>query len=183
MTEKIVLDTAISEPSMTAGEAEMLLFSLDRSRAQFAWKVGGLDAGALRRAHAPSTLTLGRLIKHIAFVEDFYVWQDVTGEFCEPWISADLRADPDWVWTSADDDSPEELYGLWRAATERSRAAWTAAIADRGLDAPSRRSYDGWTPNLRRVLLDLSDEYARHVGHADLLREAIDGLVGEDPPQ
>jgi len=67
---------------------------------------------------------------------------------------------------------------------ERSRAAVTAALADGGLDQPAKfTTRSGESPNLRRVLVDLHDEYARHVGHADLLREAVDGLVGEDPPQ
>ena len=53
-----------------------------------------------------------------------------------------------------------------------------------GLDQPSLFSApDGWAPNLRRVLVDLIDEYCRHTGHADLFREQVDGLVGEDPPQ
>ena len=57
-------------------------------------------------------------------------------------------------------------------------------IADGGLDRPVRFTLNAnWTPNARRILVDLHDEYARHVGHADLFREAIDGLVGEDPPQ
>ena len=55
---------------MTADEVEMLLFALDRSRAQFAWKVGGLDAAALHQPHPPSTMTIGGLIKHLACVED-----------------------------------------------------------------------------------------------------------------
>ena len=67
---------------------------------------------------------------------------------------------------------------------ERSRAAVTAALADGGLDQPAKfTTRSGESPNLRRVLVDLHDEYARHLGHADLLREAVDGLVGEDPPQ
>ncbi|MEJ7742994.1 MAG: DUF664 domain-containing protein [Nocardioidaceae bacterium] len=59
-----------------------------------------------------------------------------------------------------------------------------AALADGGLDQPSKfTTDDGESPNLRRLLVDLHDEYARHTGHADLLREAVDGLVGEDLPQ
>ena len=50
------------------------------------------------------------------------------------------------------------------------------------LGQPSKLVLDDGSPNLRRALVDLTDEYARHVGHADLLREAVDGLVGEDPP-
>jgi len=71
-----------------------------------------------------------------------------------------------------------------RGAVERSRAAVAALLADGGLDQPARFTTEsGGSPNIRRLLVDLHDEYARHVGHADLLREAVDGLVGEDPPQ
>jgi hypothetical protein len=181
----IVLDTTIHEPTMTAGEVEMLLFALERSRAQFAWKTGGLHTAALRQPHPPSGMTLGSLLKHLAFVEDYYVAEHVSGQWGDgPWRRADFEADPDWVWHSAADDSAEKLYTLWRDAVERARAAWTQALADGGLDQPSKfDDGSGWSPNLRRILVDLHDEYARHVGHADLFREAIDGLVGEDPPQ
>ncbi len=85
---------------------------------------------------------------------------------------------------SAANDTPEELYELWRGAVERSRNAWAQVLAAGGLDQPSKRTIaSGESPNLRRALVDLHDEYARHVGHADLLREAVDGLVGEEPPQ
>ncbi|MFD7659516.1 DUF664 domain-containing protein [Actinosynnema sp. NPDC059797] len=76
------------------------------------------------------------------------------------------------------------MYALWRAAVARSRAAWARVLAEGGLDRPSAFvTRSGESPALRRGLVDLHDEYARHVGHADLLREAVDGLVGEDPPQ
>jgi hypothetical protein len=178
-------DTTIHEPSMTAGETEMLLFALDRSRAQFAWKCGGLDAAGLNRRQPPSTLTLGGLLKHLALVEESYT-VDFTGEPPGPPLDApELATDPDWEWHSAAGDKPEYLYGLWRGAVERSRTALAKALADGGLDRPAkhRTSPTGESPNLRRIVVDLHDEYARHVGHADLLREAVDGLVGEDPPQ
>jgi hypothetical protein len=185
MTDVNVLDTAIHEPSMTAGEAETLLFALERSRAQFAWKCGGLDAAALTKPLPPSAMTLGGLLKHLALVEDFYTTRDVTGQpMGPPWRAEDFEADPDWEWHSAAKDSPETLYELWRGAVGRSRAAWAAVLAQGGVDQPAKFIPESGEPrNLRRVLVDLHDEYARHVGHADLLREAIDGLVGEDPPQ
>ena len=67
----------------------------------------------------------------------------------------------------------------------RSRAAIAEVLADGGLDQPVEAAppTPASRPNVRRILVDLHDEYARHVGHADLLREAVDGLVGEDPPQ
>ena len=185
MTDDTVLNTTVHEPSMTAGEAEMLLFALDRSRAQFAWKCGGLDAVGLNRPHPPSTLTLAGLLKHMALVEERYTI-DFTGEAPGPPLDvAEAASDPQWVWRTAAHDTPEELYGLWRRAAEHSRAAMVKALADGGLDQPAKytAAADGTSPNLRRIVVDLHDEYARHVGHADLLREAVDGLVGEDPPQ
>lgn len=186
MTNDTALDTSITEPSMTAGEVEMLLFALDRSRAQFAWKVGGLDAEALNRPHPPSAMTIAGIIKHLAFVDDWTAVR-LTGDVQSmpaPWRSVDWDADPEYPWHSAADDSPEELYRLWREAAARCRAAVADVLADGGLDRPVKFSFEKvWLPNARRVLVDLHDEYARHVGHADLFREAVDGLVGEDPPQ
>lgn len=170
---------------MTAGEVEMLLFALERSRAQFAWKCGGLDAAGLNKPYPPSAMTLGGLLKHLAWVEDSKVAIHLTGQpIGPPWSAADFTADPDWEWHTAAGDSPADLYALWQGAVERARVAWAAALADGGLDRPSKyTTRSGESPNLRRFLIDLHDEYARHVGHADLLREAVDGLVGEDPPQ
>ncbi len=185
MTDDTVLDITIHQPSMTAGEIDMLLFALDRSRAQFAWKCGGLDAAGLAKPHPPSAMTLGGLLKHLALVEDRYTAVDLTGQpIGPPWDAVDFDADPDWEWHTAVGDSAEELYGLWRGAVERFGAAMARALADGGLDQPSKfKTRSGESPNLRRVLVDLHDEYARHVGHADLLREAVDGLTGEDPPR
>ena len=184
MTQDITLDTSIREPSFTAGEVDMLLFALDRSRAQFAWKVGGLDAAALNRPHPPSTMTLAGIIKHLAFVDDWTAVRLAAHDMPAPWRSVDWDADPDFPWRSAADDSPQELYRLWSDASARCRAAVDEVIADGGLDRPVKFTFDpNVLPNARRLLVDLHDEYARHVGHADLFREAIDGLVGEDPPQ
>ena len=176
MTHDTVLDTTIREPSMTADEVEMLLFALDRSRATFAWKCGGLDAASLTRAHPPSTMTLGGLLKHLALVEERYT-MDFTGEPPGPPLDVADHTDPDWAWRTAADDTPEELYDLWVRTVEHSRTEMAKALADGGLDEPARytTSDTGTSPNLRRIV--------RHVGHADLLREAIDGLVGDCPPQ
>lgn len=171
------------EPALDAGETEMLLFALDRSRATFGWKTGGLDAAALRRTFPPSTMTLGGLIKHLAVVEERYTI-DFTGRPPGPPLDAADTDDPDWVWRTAAEDSPEQLYEWWNDAVAHSREALTAALADGGLDrlAEFTADGDGNHPNLRRIVVDLHDEYARHVGHADLMREAVDGLTGEDPP-
>ncbi len=184
MSHDTVLTTTIREPSLTAGETELLLFAVERSRATFAWKCAGLDADGLRQRQPPSTMTLGGLLKHLALVEDCYAWRQLGEPMGAPWDTADFEADPDWAWTSAADDSPEELYALWHRASSRLQAAVEAALERGGLDQPTRYvTESGESPTLRRLLVDLHDEYARHAGHADLLREAVDGLVGEDPPQ
>ena len=97
-----------------------------------------------------------------------------------PWDAVDWSADREWDWHSAVDDEPDELYALWYDAVARAKAVWA------GVDpaAPAALTTDDGAPvAARRILIDLLEEYLRHTGHADLLREAIDGLVGNDPPQ
>jgi hypothetical protein len=101
-----------------------------------------------------------------------------------PWESVDWEASPDWPFTSAPDDPPEELYALWDGAVDRSHARFAAALPDGGLDQLVTHIWpDGSRTSLRRLLFDLVEEYGRHAGHADLIREAVDGRVGEDPPR
>lgn len=179
------LELMAEEPPTDASEVELAVFALDRMRATFAWKTGGLDAEALRRAFPPSAMTLGGLVKHLAFVEDWYAVRDLGGdEFGAPWTREAFDADPEFPWNSAKDDSPEELYALWQRSVQHFRNALVRRLAAGGLEQEStNRLPDGSGYNLRRVLTDLQDEYARHTGHADLFREAVDGLVGEDPPR
>lgn len=182
MTQDTTLDTTIDEPAADAKEVEMMLFALRRVRAQFAWKVGGLDAAALHAPYPPSTMTLAGLIKHLALVEAQRTAECFGGPSYGPqWASFD---GPGWEWRSAADHSPEELYALWTECVTRSTQALDGMLETEGLDQPTKGpDGPGQGGNLRRTLVDLHEEYARHVGHADLFREAIDGLVGEDPPQ
>jgi hypothetical protein len=84
---------------------------------------------------------------------------------------------------SAVHDTPEQLYAAWDDAVARSRARLDAALVDGGLDqSVDDGDGDGNHASLRRLLFDLVEEYGRHTGHADLLREVVDGRVGEDPP-
>jgi hypothetical protein len=140
-----------------------------------AWpgKCGGLDAAGLSATLAPSTITLGGLLKHLALVEDEYFTGRLQGRpRGDPWNTADWNADPDWEWHSAAGDSPEQLRTLWQDAVVRSRAAVAEALADGDLGQLARRRWpDGRAPSLRRILIDLIEEYARHVGHADLIRD------------
>ncbi|WP_348651288.1 DUF664 domain-containing protein [Micromonospora sp. WMMD1128] len=80
-------------------------------------------------------------------------------------------------------DAPGEAHALWRGAVERSCTLVTAVVEERGLAGPAAFTWpDGRTPTVRAMLLDMIEEYARHTGHADLLREAVDGRVGEGAP-
>ncbi|GGN24421.1 mycothiol transferase [Streptomyces fuscichromogenes] len=172
------------EPPVAGTELDTLTGALERQRRTFAWKSEGLDAAALGSRLAPSALTLGGLLKHLALVEDQYFTVRLLGEkLPAPWDAVDWDAEPDWEWRSAAADSPEELYALWAAAVARSRAALRRVAADG--DAGVLIAYtarNGARPSLRRLLTDMIEEYARHVGQADLIREAVDGRVGEDPP-
>ena len=172
-------------PPAAGNEIDTLLGSLERQRATFAWKCGGLDAAGLRATTAASSMTLGGLLKHLALVEADYFSHKLFGRNPgAPWNTVDWDADPDWEWRTAADDTPEQLLALWQDAVTRSRAAVTEALADGGLDRLAAGAWpDGRTPSLRRMMIDVIEEYARHVGHADLLRESVDGLVGEDPPR
>ena len=178
-------EMAHPEPPVAGDETATLLGSLDRQRATLAWKCGELDAAGLRARLGPSTITLGGLLKHLALVEDDSFSGRLLGrEPGPPWDSVDWDADPDWEWHSAAGDTPEQLMALWQDSVARSRFAVSEALADGGLDRLARRTWpDGRAPSLRRILIDLIEEYSRHVGHADLIRESVDGLVGEDPPR
>ena len=165
-------------------EVQALVGALHRNRRTFGWKVSGLDATAMNRTLGPSTMTLGGLVKHLALVEDHYFTHQLLGhDYPEVWAPMGASGDPDWEWHSAAEDTPQELLELWQTAVARSEAAVDAALADGGLDRPLAQSEWTSTPNLRRVLVDLIEEYARHTGQADLIRESIDGLVGEDAPR
>jgi hypothetical protein len=155
------------EPPFSGTEAEHLLGALDRLRWTFRWKADGLDAGGLATRLGPSTLTLGGLLKHLAAQEDYAVVVKADGEeMPAEWAANGWDGDADWEFSSAADDSPEELYARYDAAVDRARTRLAARVADRGLDQQ----------------VALAEKYGRHTGQADLIREAVDGRVGEDPP-
>lgn len=172
------------EPPLAGTEAEHLLGALDRLRTTFRWKADALDSAGLQARTGASSLTLGGLLKHLAFVEDYYSSTKLKGDSPgAPWETVDWDNSVDWEFTSATDDTADELYALWDGAVERSRARLDAAVADGGLGQLAHVSGpDGRHASLRRLIFDLIEEYGRHTGHADLIREAVDGLVGEDPP-
>jgi uncharacterized damage-inducible protein DinB len=164
-------------PPLEADERTMLLGFLDLYRATLVRKGAGLTQEQLARPLPPSTLTLGGLLKHMAVVEDDWFTSDMAGrDLPEPWASVDWDADRDWELTSARDDAPERLLALFESACARSRAV--VASCD-SLDQRSvKTDADGNHWSLRWILVHMIEEYARHCGHADLLREAIDGQRG-----
>ncbi|MFJ6437177.1 DinB family protein [Streptomyces sp. NPDC091416] len=177
--------TALPDPSAGLAEAESLRSVLERNRRTFAWKTAGLDEKALRATTAASSMTLGGLVKHVALVEADWLAVKLAGrEYGAPWDAVDFDADPDWEWRTGAQDSPDDVYTVWRDAVERSREIVAEVIKERGLDGPSSfTSPSCRTPSVRDMLLDMIEEYARHTGHADILREAVDGRVGEDAPK
>src|SRR6266498_1628652 len=114
--------------------------NLEEQRATLAWKCGGLDTAGLRATVAASSMTLGGLLKHLAYVEDLWCSRWLHGRDRQPpWDKVDWKADPDWDWHSAAEDSPEQLQTLWQDAVARSRSLVTEALADGGLERLARR--------------------------------------------
>jgi hypothetical protein len=172
------------EPPLAASEVEHLLGSLDRLRATFRWKADGLDAEGLRTRVGASALSLGGLLKHLAVMEEYQMTVKLSGTpMGSPWDTFGWDGSGDWDFESAADDTPESLYALYDAMVARARARLDEAIAAGGLDQLVHLDDGrGNHASLRRLVCDLIEEYGRHTGHADLLREAVDGRVGEDPP-
>jgi uncharacterized damage-inducible protein DinB len=169
------------EPPRAGDETATLLGFLDYQRATLAWKCAGLDAAGMRATVGVSPMTMGGLLKHLAYVEDNWFSRSLHGRDRQPpWDTVDWTADPDWDWHSAAEDSPDQLQALWRESVDRSRSLTEKALVAGGPGQPARRTWpDGRAPNLRWILLHMIEEYARHNGHADLLRESVDGLTGE----
>ena len=87
---------------------------------------------------------------------------------------------PYWEWHSAAEDFPEDLFGIWQEAVDRSRSLVAEALAHGDLSQLAKRSWAGGrAPTLRWILCHMIEEYARHNGHADFIREAVDGETGE----
>jgi uncharacterized damage-inducible protein DinB len=167
-----------------SAEAKAVLEVLERNRRTFAWKTGGLGRDGLAATTTTTSMTLGGLVKHMALVETDWLVVKLAGQpYGPPWDEVDFDADPDWEWRTGAQDAPGEVYGLWRSAVQRSREVVAAVLLDGGMDGAAQLTRrDGRNATVREMLLDMIEEYARHTGHADLLREPVDGLVGESAP-
>jgi uncharacterized damage-inducible protein DinB len=168
------------ERFMRGDEIDTAVITLERNRRTFAWKCADVGADGMRLRLGASSLTLGGLLKHLAWVEELYFQNMLVGRpAMAPFDQLDLERDwEDWAWSTAADDSPDVLYALWVETVHRSRNALSEALSRGGLDQTTE---DGMS--LRRLLADMIEEYARHTGHADLLREQVDGATGEGAPK
>jgi hypothetical protein len=174
------------EPPIDGTEADHALGALGRMRATVRWKADGLDEAGLRHRIPSSSLSLGGLLLHLAMCEDYYLTTKLRGEeLVEPWRSLGHDGTDEWEFTT-DAFTAAETYAVFDEAVVRNTRRLEDAVAEGGggLDLVAHvHDGNGNHPRLRRLLCDLLEEYARHTGHADLVREAVDGRVGEDPPE
>ena len=164
----------------TGDERVMLVAFLDYYRAVVIDKCAGLSSEQLSTRLEPSDLTLPGIAFHLAAVEEDWFVGDMLGqEMGEPWASVDWNTEgPDWEWRTAPTMDIEEVLDTYRRAIDRSNEVVAAAES---LDQPSIRTHPrtGEPWSLRFILVHMIQETARHAGHADLIREAIDGAVGD----
>ena len=166
------------DPPENASETTTLTAYLAFQRETLLLKTEGLTREQLGRAHPPSSLTLAGLLYHLALVEESWALERFSGQpMPEPWAGVDWDATPDWEFDTAPGLEPEVLRERYREAARRTDAV-VAATGDLDvLSAVPLRNGNAFS--LRWMLLHLVEETARHAGHADLLREAVDGAVGE----
>ena len=174
-------DVGRPEPEPAANEVETLRGFLNYQRATLKWKSEGLTQNQMNVCVAKSAITLGGLLKHMTFVENEWFWRWVgDNDRLEPWLSADFTNEPDWEFTSASDESVETLVSNWKASIDLSESILEESLQTGGLDQLAKRKWpSGESPSLRWILVHMIEEYARHNGHADFIREAIDGSTGE----
>ncbi|WP_406459421.1 DinB family protein [Streptomyces sp. NBC_00876] len=157
------------------GERDTLVGFLRDQRLTLEMKCSGLDAAALaRRSVEPSTLSLLGLVRHIADVELYWFRRVMAGQDVQRVYRTAVDRDADFNGAVPDPEAVEEAWARWRAEVAFAEE-FVAGAPDLGVTA-----LGGDEPvELRVVLVHMIEEYARHNGHADLLRERIDGRVGQ----
>ncbi|MCG5219853.1 DinB family protein [Streptosporangium sp. KLBMP 9127] len=166
-------DSRVSPPFI-ADERSMLDNWLNWHRETLAVKCAGLSEAQLReRSVPPSTMSLLGLVRHLAHVERVWFRRVLDGEDVPLLFSK--AEDPDSDFNDVDTASAEEDFAVWRAEIEHARKI----SADVPLDAIGKQQRHGQDCSHRWILVHVIEEYARHNGHADLLRERIDGVTGE----
>jgi uncharacterized damage-inducible protein DinB len=156
-------------------ERSVLTDYLRRYRLTLEMKCAGLDAEQLaRRSVPPSTLSLLGLVRHMTDVERVWFRRTVAGQDAPPLYWTDASPDEDFDGVRADDVAVEEAWTAWRAEMAAADEV-LAGVADLGRTV----DHHGRQQPVRDILVHLVEEYARHCGHADLLRECIDGRIGQ----
>ena len=160
--------------TLQRGEEAVLREYLDHFRGVFERQCAGLDAEQLaRRSVPPSSLCLLGLLRHLAAVEYSWWRRVMERDLSLPRMwGKDAHPDADFDGAVADKDGVAEAWAAWRREVEHGRAFW----ADHPMDHLGRHE-DG-DIEMREVVVHLIEEYARHCGHADLIRERIDGRIG-----
>jgi uncharacterized damage-inducible protein DinB len=164
-----------TDPPFTADERASLESWLDYHRQTLLWKCAGLTADQLRqRAVPPSSLSLLGLVRHMVEVERWWFRMNLAGEDVDYEFCTDERPDADF--DDVDGADAEQDFETFRREVDAARAA----AAGRPLDQtfPSR-GHKPRTFDLRWVYVHMIEEYARHNGHADILRECVDGSTGD----
>ena len=162
------------DPPPSGSELDMLNTFLDYHRATLLQKVSGVSDEYLRRESVPTAhINLLGMVKHLAYVERSWFQDRFKGtEVTFPWT----KEDPDADWRVEPDETTAEIIQLYQAEVAKSRQI----VAESSLDDLGVKAWpDGRRPSLRWILFHMIEETARHNGHADLLREAIDGVTGE----
>ncbi|HEV2634905.1 MAG TPA: DinB family protein [Actinocrinis sp.] len=162
-------------PRDVGDERQVLTSVLDWHRKTLEVKCAGVPGERLaERSVPPSTLSLHGLVRHLAGVERWWFQVQFAGEDVPLLYYTDEQPDLDFDFAETGADPAEDLE-VWRAECRKSRAIVAAAPS---LDATGIRKRTGEPISLRKILVDMIAEYARHSGHADLLRERIDGVTG-----
>lgn len=160
------------DPPLAGDERSTLEGFLDFQRAVIIRKAEGISLEDATRAATPSSLTLLGMVKHLAYAERWWFRMCFAGEDA-PHISTDQ--DPDADFRVEPGETAEEIIDLYRAEIARSREITKAA----GLDDMAVRTARLGRMSLRWILVHMIEETARHAGHADIIREAIDGATGD----
>jgi uncharacterized damage-inducible protein DinB len=169
-----VTETERTSPPKAAGELATLCGFLDFLREAIALKATGLEEESLRRPIVPSGVSLLGIVKHMVYVERLWMRRVFSGEDIEfPWSGED----PDADWRPGPDESSAVLLSLYQDECARSREIIAAATPDQLAARPWHRT--GERVSLRGIVAHLIEETGRHAGHADILRELIDGQTGE----
>jgi uncharacterized damage-inducible protein DinB len=163
------------EPTRPANSrAEVFVGYLDYFRSRILAKVEGLPAAELRRSRLPSGWTPLQLVKHLTFVELRWLeWGFEGREVADPWGDTEVER-----WHVPEEETRDQLLAALHTQGERSRAVIARSdLADIGQPGPRWDGAD--PPTLERILVHLTQEYARHLGHLDIVVELVDGTIGE----